>query len=1092
KRLVPNDATIQLHSRWEALLPTLIDDYLYYIATSHGKCIFLLDFRRISVKICGCRSMQQVLVRHGLFPTAPSQSRIAVSIDLLTFYGALFERSCDAINALALALNSFYSRRGFDMVHKTSGEKIKEPFRKSLGYASQWFDILRLKVEDQVLSSIAEADNKAQEYHALTSNGKKNAKSESTITDNDHPDIANYARPSECDSRLARLCPACFGGNKFGKTLVSEGADFHIATDGNFHHRHSVQAGAGVPFHKDPRHIVPSAFVNKVGEHIESVRKKGPRKNPTRASKVPEEAIDECERSYEAASGDKKKAMDGNERYDDQGLMSLVCRHDVPLFMANIDTPGEQQKYAVALVLWFFRHVPTNATVTVLYDIGCALDRSLSLHDMIPESALNRVRFTTTAMHAYGHQWSCQLEYNPRLCKGLGLTDGEGVERTWSKSRKLIGIVRSSSRARRIWVIDRQVSSIAADVRADLGTWMRRRQRVVKERIKEAKAAIKKSGHTEDYLRGQWETQKQEQLESKIYTPTKVKADISCVLILQEEVEMLQTRLASAKKGLKSKRKQTQKSIDSFESQIEGLQEDIEEIFLSLNIHASYPELEGLGADFVRTLILASELKETIRRLAIESFCELGRLDQAVRGVHQPLGTKLHQQTRKAMAKRSPALIAKVRKFNSYCKTLRQLCPPNSKLKLPTPLSTQVAKLRDNTYLMEDVWITPVEDEKERPWMNDSTVRAGIQAVLKLDRCIEEQKRLGMEADNMCRQFGRELLAVEIALRNQANASIAQELINYRNGLHYLRTPWSSLLASSVRYNSHIQQSTTLADIIAGNNQVLQSYNVSMLSSGSRSDSSDLSDSASDESETENSTSGSLDADSHLIDVDEDDYEGAASTVSTVKLRDYSGYTGASRKNNRILFEKKDLQILENSTALLNDVCINGCSQLLKTKYREEAENCAVFSTYDLVRWRNKKKSLHLDTVTGSAPDLISAEIVEMLWKNSKHTQFWQKRVWILPIHRPGHWVLCVAYPMEQLILLYDSLGQEVDWKNEVMDVHAYFSELVQAANGNGICLKLPSWTSKPAFLKPVQTNGHDCGLWVLLWIAASLRGFQT
>lgn len=46
-------------------------------------------------------------------------------------------------------------------------------------------------------------------------------------------------------------------------------------------------------------------------------------------------------------------------------------------------------------------------------------------------------------MHAYGHQWACQLVYNPRLCEGLGLTDGEGVERLWSRLRRLIGIERS-------------------------------------------------------------------------------------------------------------------------------------------------------------------------------------------------------------------------------------------------------------------------------------------------------------------------------------------------------------------------------------------------------------------------------------------------------------------------------------------------------------------------------------------------------------------------------------------------------------------------------------------------------------------------
>ena len=43
---------------------------------------------------------------------------MAVSIDLLSFYRALFERSCDVINALALALHTYYSRRGFRVVNK--------------------------------------------------------------------------------------------------------------------------------------------------------------------------------------------------------------------------------------------------------------------------------------------------------------------------------------------------------------------------------------------------------------------------------------------------------------------------------------------------------------------------------------------------------------------------------------------------------------------------------------------------------------------------------------------------------------------------------------------------------------------------------------------------------------------------------------------------------------------------------------------------------------------------------------------------------------------------------------------------------------
>ncbi|KAG2076370.1 hypothetical protein BDR04DRAFT_1003509, partial [Suillus decipiens] len=61
--------------------------------------------------------LSQVLLYHGLFPTAPSQPCMAVSTDLLTFYCALFKCSCNAIHLLAhtvtvqlaLALHRFIS-----------------------------------------------------------------------------------------------------------------------------------------------------------------------------------------------------------------------------------------------------------------------------------------------------------------------------------------------------------------------------------------------------------------------------------------------------------------------------------------------------------------------------------------------------------------------------------------------------------------------------------------------------------------------------------------------------------------------------------------------------------------------------------------------------------------------------------------------------------------------------------------------------------------------------------------------------------------------------------------------------------------------
>lgn len=192
----------------------------------------------------------------------------------------------------------------------------------------------------------------------------------------------------ECARILKQRCPLCFGGTSFGRplsqwvvpsnismhslTCADRGGDIHFCVDGNFHHRHGISAGESVPFH-DPAYILSKSFVDRVGERVDEQRKRTPR---SYRPKVPDEAIDDCEHSHEAADGRKRKA--NTDIFDDTGLMALVCRHDIPLFFTNIDTPGEQQKYAIALIEHIFSLLPPDATGTAFYDVGCVLERSLN------------------------------------------------------------------------------------------------------------------------------------------------------------------------------------------------------------------------------------------------------------------------------------------------------------------------------------------------------------------------------------------------------------------------------------------------------------------------------------------------------------------------------------------------------------------------------------------------------------------------------------------------------------------------------------------------------------------------------------------
>lgn len=229
-----------------------------------------------------------------------------------------------------------------------------------------------------------------------------------------------------------------------------------MAVDGNFNHRHARNAANSPEFY-EPSFFLTKEEVDAVGARIDAAR---PRPSP-RPCPVPDSAIDDCQDAHESGTGSTVKTS--LEKFDIGGLAALVCRHDIPLFIANIDTPGEQQKYSVALVEKLVSHLPPNATVAVLYDVGCVLDRSVAKvrfdiptmgssyldqtqqYQIFSDDVGERLVFATSVMHSYVHQWACQLHYNPRMKKGMGLSDGENVERLWSALRRLIGVCRHSA-----------------------------------------------------------------------------------------------------------------------------------------------------------------------------------------------------------------------------------------------------------------------------------------------------------------------------------------------------------------------------------------------------------------------------------------------------------------------------------------------------------------------------------------------------------------------------------------------------------------------------------------------------------------------
>ena len=69
--------------------------------------------------------------------------------------------------------------------------------------------------------------------------------------------------------------------------------------------------------------------------------------------------------------------------------------------------------------------------------------------------------------------------------------------------------------------------------------------------------------------------------------------------------------------------------------------------------------------------------------------------------------------------------------------------------------------------------------------------------MLKVDHCLEEQRRLGQEADNLCRWFGRELLALEAAVLSPFSESV-RLTFNARQIMLYQTNPFRSFWRAGV------------------------------------------------------------------------------------------------------------------------------------------------------------------------------------------------------------------------------------------------------------------------------------------------------
>ncbi|KAJ7500701.1 hypothetical protein B0H11DRAFT_2225095 [Mycena galericulata] len=338
------------------------------------QCLYPTHLKLVRITTCDCLPAPIVLVQQGLFPASPTKPRIAVSIDLLDLYRGFFERSCDAITALAAALHTTYTRRGFAVdSSRNQGMRAADPFRRALSNAVLWSSNLQTRIDARVSAALADAasalgfkstavsqtpppvpgsppeapaqgaahvlDNTADDTDDHTADDTidntagSDAASSPPLAPAPSPPPAPDASdrplptpgqtappltPGRADRILRERCPACFGLETWGRPL-REGGDVQLGGNGCFSYRHLRSTGDG-PISYTPDYFIPKEKMDTVNARIAAARKRpAARHTPT----MPQEALDACESSWEAANEKKKKA--DPQRYDASGVFALTC-----------------------------------------------------------------------------------------------------------------------------------------------------------------------------------------------------------------------------------------------------------------------------------------------------------------------------------------------------------------------------------------------------------------------------------------------------------------------------------------------------------------------------------------------------------------------------------------------------------------------------------------------------------------------------------------------------------------------------------------------------------------------------------------------
>lgn len=670
-----------------------------------GRFVDLVDiFSRKKQKIKFCKCPDQVrLINMGYIGGTPTHPSTAFSIRVLRHYHLTWRFASTPIQPFCLALD-----RGLDanspliLVDGTNEPRL---WRKPFSCAMDAYRHM-ITMEDELLVKAMDLSQMEQ---------------------------------------LAINCSRCFGPATPIEDIKpnidledrKDEPDIIVCFDGNYQQRRHLAASKE---YDDIEITYPSLFLDP--KYVDEWKPGSLRNQGV------EEPLDPC--SAQHTTADDRRNASSFKGSDEFGLVGMACRHDHCLSFVNVVQSGEKAHFVHALLGNILSRTKENdedrKRFGILYDIGCHLEKGIIKNNLFQKERENgQLKVGTSAWHALVHIYTCQLRYNPRLLKGFGRSDGEGLERIWRRLSPLISALRYASKQHRLDCLNLLALHINELCRINAARSAQHRLTKHESEMRTAQITLAQlgqapNGRPREFFVDQWNRKRTSLLAfSEDNTTAHIENLLAQLIDLEEQLHSAHSKVAAIRSQRRNQRSANDVAdLASLPSSIVVIENGIDEVARELggDEFKNHPAIRDPQArEIIRVRVAKGKLLE-----AKIGIIELQRdWDEPRQGTRSQQRYKdLMQGKQKAFKLKHSAYIRQVQKFNSGCQRTQRLPLPYLQTVKDYPIEDEFWNIGNLTHPNE-------------PWANDRDTRIGIEAFLTDRSCQEELRRNAHEIRAMMR-----------------------------------------------------------------------------------------------------------------------------------------------------------------------------------------------------------------------------------------------------------------------------------------------------------------------------------------------------